>query len=51
VADDDDLVAPAFDRRAHIVDARSGSKPLVGDRLDVERPRKLSAGSPGAASA
>ena len=44
MADDDDLVASAFDRGPHVVGARSGSKSLVGDRLDVERPRELAAG-------
>jgi hypothetical protein len=44
VADDDDLLAAAFDGGADVVDARSGSKALVGVGLDVEGPCELAAG-------
>jgi hypothetical protein len=44
VADDDDLLAAAFDRGADVFDARPRSKALVGDGVDVERSRELAAG-------
>jgi hypothetical protein len=44
VADDDDLLAAPVDRCADVVDARSGSKALVGLGLDAERSRELVAG-------
>jgi hypothetical protein len=43
VADDDDLVSAALDRRAHVVDACTGCESLVGLRLDPECLRELGA--------
>jgi hypothetical protein len=47
VADDDDLVAPAGDRGAHVVRSSSGGEPVVGLSWGIEGSPELAAGLAG----
>jgi hypothetical protein len=48
VSDDDHLVATTFDGGPHVVDARARCQSIVRLGRNVEHPRELTAGLPGA---